>query len=240
MRKSKALMIRINAYPKISAYPACTSIEWTLVRLQDKTVYPGRFHNIAIESNVRTTHDAPTAGHLGITRLLAAVTGTSWWPNMRRTLQHYVRRCVTCNKATRHKPYCQIESREVPNRPFEHVLLDLITDLPECDGYDAVVIFICMLTKRTIVEPTTKTIATEQLAKVTHHVVFRHFGLPRKLISDRDPRLMSDFSQTLFRAIGAKLNISTSYHPQTNCQTERVNQTWEQVIRCYVHPLHDD
>jgi hypothetical protein len=92
--------------------------------------------------------------------------------------------------------------------PFEHVSLDVITDLPECDGYDVVVVFVCMLTTRTIVEPITKTITAEQLAKVMHHVVFRHFGLPRKLISDRDPRFMSDFWQTLFRVVGTKLNIS--------------------------------
>jgi hypothetical protein len=98
--------------------------------------------------------------------------------------------------------------------------LDMMTDLPECDGYDVVVVFICMLTKRTIIEPITKTIASEQLAKVMHRAVFRHFGLPRKWISDRDPKFMSDFWRTLFRAFGTKLNISTSYHPQTDGQTE--------------------
>jgi hypothetical protein len=97
--------------------------------------------------------------------------------------------------------------------PFEHVLLDLITDLPKCDGYD-VVVFVCMLTKRTIVKPITKTIPAEQLAKVMHRNVFRHFGLPRKLISDRDPRFMSDFWQTLFRNVGTKLNILRAIIPR--------------------------
>jgi hypothetical protein len=117
------------------------------------------------------------------------------------------------NTAARHKPYGLLQSHEVPTRPFEHVSLDLITDLLECDGYDVVVVFVCMLTKRTIVEPITKTITAEQLAKVMHRAVFRHFGLPRKLISDRDPRFMSDLWQTLFRDVGTKLNICTSYHP---------------------------
>jgi hypothetical protein len=89
----------------------------------------------------------------------------------------------------------------------------MITDLPECDGYDVVVVFVCMLTKRTIVEPITKTITSEQLAEVMHMAAFRHFGLPWKLISDREPRLMSDFWQNLFRVVGTKPNISTSYHP---------------------------
>jgi hypothetical protein len=98
-------------------------------------------------------------------------------------------------------------------RPCPLNSLYLITDLPKCDGYDVVKVFVFMLTKRTIVEPITKTITTEQLAKVMHRVVFRHFGLPCKLMSDRDPRFMSDFWQTLVRVVGTKLNISTSYHP---------------------------
>jgi hypothetical protein len=71
--------------------------------------------------------------------------------------------------------------------PFEHVSRDLITDIPQCDGYDVVVVFVSMLSKRTIVEPISKTITVEQLGKVINRVVFRHFGLPRKLISDRHP-----------------------------------------------------
>jgi hypothetical protein len=86
-------------------------------------------------------------------------------------------------------------------------------DLPNCDGYDVVVVFVCMLTKRTIAEPITKAITTEQLAKDVHRAVLRHFKLPRKLIFDRDPRFVSDFWQTLFRDVGTKRIILTSYLP---------------------------
>jgi hypothetical protein len=140
-------------------------------------------------------HDTPTSGHHVITKLLATMTQTFWWPNMKRAVQRYVRSCVTCqrNKSARHKPYYGLlQSHQVSTMPFEHVSLDLITNLPHCDGYDVVVVFVCMLTRRTIFEPITKTIIEEQLAKVMPRVVFRHFFLPRKLISDRDPRFMSD------------------------------------------------
>jgi hypothetical protein len=60
--------------------------------------------------------------------------------------------------------------------PFEHVSLDLITDLHECDGYDALVVFVRILTKRTIVEPITKTITTEQLAKVMFSGILAYRG----------------------------------------------------------------
>jgi hypothetical protein len=93
---------------------------------------------------------------------------------MKRTAQHNVRNCVTCqrNKAVRHrhKPYGLLQSHKAPTRPFEHVSLDLIADVLECDGYDDVVVFVCMLTKWTIVESITNTDTTEQLAKVMHRV----------------------------------------------------------------------
>eukprot|EP00873_Tetraselmis_striata_P011441 jgi/Tetstr1/431705/TSEL_021230.t1 len=187
-------------------------------------------------------HDAPTAGHPGGRRLLARTVELYWWPRMKQTVTNYVRRCPTCQrtKAARHKPYGLLQPHDVPSRPFEVISLDLITDLPECQGYDSVVIFVCLLSKRVIVEPTTKTIIAEGLAEIMHRSVFRHFGLPAKLISDRDPRFMSELWQDMFKTMGTKLNISTAFHPATDGQTERTNQTWEQVLRCYVHPLHDD
>ena len=219
-----------------------------LIRRQDGLVYAyGKRLYVPDSGQLRQRvlyelHDTPTAGHPGVTRLLAAVTRRFWWPRLKTTVVQYVRNCATCQrmKAARHKPYGLLQPHEAPSRPWEHVSLDLITDLPESDGYDSVVVFVCMLSKQTIIEPTTKTVTAEQLATIMHKSVFRHYGLPTKLVSDRDPRFMSNFWQNLFRALGTKLNISSSHHPQTDGQTERTNQTWEQVIRCYVHPLHDD
>jgi hypothetical protein len=75
-------------------------------------------------------------------------------------------------------------------RICNYVSLGMITDLLECDGYDAYWYSSECLIKRTIVEPIMKTITTEQLAtKDMHRDVFRDFGLPRKLIADREPRL---------------------------------------------------
>jgi hypothetical protein len=116
--------------------------------------------------------------------------------------------------------------------------LDLITDLRVSDGCDAVVVFVCMLSKRCVVEPTTKAMTAEQLATIMHRAVFRHFGVPDKIVSDRDHRFMSNFWQQFFSLLGTSLNISTD--PQTYGQTERTNQTFEQILRCYTHPLHDE
>jgi hypothetical protein len=76
---------------------------------------------------------------------------------------------------------------------MENVSLDVITDVLANSGYEAVVVFVCMFTKRCVVEPTTKTVVAEPLAEIMHRSVFRHFGVPSMLVFDRDPRFMSDF-----------------------------------------------
>ena len=70
--------------------------------------------------------------------------------------------------------------------------------------------------------------------------VFRHKGLSRVIISDRDPRFTSNFWRTLFRLLGTKLSFSTAFHPQTDGQTERVNRVIEEALRPYVNARHSD
>ena len=76
----------------------------------------------------------------------------------------------------------------------------------------------------------------------SHHctLVFSKRGLPNVIVSDRDPRITSDFWQSLFKRLGSKLNLSSSHHPETDGQTERTHRTIEQILRAYVEPQHAD
>ena len=65
--------------------------------------------------------------------------------------------------------------------------------------------------------------------------IFRLHGLPRELISDRDPRFTADFWQSVFQLIGKRLKMCTSDHPETDGQTERANRVLEKILRGYVH-----
>ena len=64
--------------------------------------------------------------------------------------------------------------------------------------------------------------------------IFKLYGLPKAIVSDRDPKFTSSFWKGLFADLGTKLNFSTAYHPQTDVQTERVNQVLEDMLRMYV------
>ena len=192
-------------------------------------------------------HDSPTAGHHGFLKTLNSITSHFWWPRMTRTVRSYCNSCATCQRT---KPSTQstpglLQPHAIPTRPWSHISTDLVTDLPPSvahDGrtYDAIVTFVCMLTKQAIFVRANKTLTSTQLAHLFIDHVLSKKGLPHVIVSDRDPRITSSFWQTLFAALGSKLNMSTAHHPQTDGQSEITHRSIEQILRAYVNPLHDD
>lgn len=187
-------------------------------------------------------HDAASAGHPGYHRTLAALSRTCWWPRMSRTVRSYCAACSTCQriKPTSQAPPGLLQPLPVPERPWAQISMDLITDLPLCAGYDSIAVFVDTFSKMAHFVPCCKTITAPELARLFTDNIFKLHGMPRVIISDRDPRFTSAFWQTLFKLLQTRLNISTAYHPQTDGQTERTNRTLEQLLRAYVHPQHDD
>ena len=95
-----------------------------------------------------------------------------------------------------------------------------------------VLIVVDHLTRMAHFLPCTETITAEETATLFLHGVYRLHGLPRVLVSDRDPKFVSGFWQTLRRRLGTRLNMSSSRHPRTGGLTERVNNTFQQLLRC--------
>ena len=119
--------------------------------------------------------------------------------------------------------------------------LDFITKLPPSQGYDSILTIMdqgCM--KMTHFVPCKETITAEETAQVFLEVIVRRYGLPGKIISDRDPRFTSKFTQELCRTLGIQQNISSAYHPHTNGQSERNNQWVETYLRFYTNHQQSD
>jgi hypothetical protein len=117
---------------------------------------------------------------------------------------------------------------------FATIALDLIMDLPESQGHDSILTFTdhdC--TKAAVFLPCSKTITGEGITQLYVDHVFLHFGVPRKVISDRDPHFTSKFMRELCKQLHIKQNISTAYHPQTDGESERMNQWLEQYLHVY-------
>jgi len=119
--------------------------------------------------------------------------------------------------------------------------MDLITALPKSRrGADAIVVFVCRLTKMVHYVATQTTVTAPQLAAIFLREVVRLHGVPEKILSDRDPRFTAHFWRAVWQLLGTSLTMSTAYHPQTDGQTERANRTLEEMIRAFVNWKQDD
>ena len=207
---------------------------------------------VPADASIRTRilaefHDEPSAGHPGYHRTLNAVAQHYWWPRMTQTVRRYVASCATCQrvKPSTQAPAGLLQPHAVPTRPWSHISMDLITDLPASvshDGltYDAVATFVDLLTKQAFFVRTTKTVTSAGLAHLYFENVYRLKGLSKFIVSDRDTRITAEFWQILFRRLGSTLNMSTAHHPQTDGQSEITHRTIEQILRAYVEPMHGD
>src|ERR1700677_2208458 len=117
--------------------------------------------------------------------------------------------------------------------------MDLKTDLPPADGHDSILVVVDQgLSKGVILLPCNKTITSEDTARLLLENLYKRFGLPDKIISDRGPQFASKAFKELLKLLGIKSALSTAYHPQTDGTTERVNQEIEAYlsIYCASHP----
>jgi len=194
------------------------------------------------ETIIRNNHDSPLAGHPGRFKTHELVTRDFWWPGIQKDIRVYVEGCIACqrSKAKRSKPAAPLVPNEVPSHPWEIVSIDMIGPLPESKGFDAILVIVDRFTKKMEAIPTNVELTSMGTAKLFRDYVFKHHGLPRKVISDRGTQFVSKFMTDLLALLGITPNRSTTYHPQTNGQTERVNQEIEQYLRLFVNTQQDD
>jgi hypothetical protein len=118
--------------------------------------------------------------------------------------------------------------------------VDFITDLPLSKSFDAILTVVDRFTKMAHFLPCTKTINSKETADIIMKEVFRLHGLPSDIISDRGPQFISKFWKHLLEMLKVSCKLSSSYHPQSDGQTERTNQTLEQYLRCFINYQQDD
>jgi hypothetical protein len=192
---------------------------------------------------VRMFHDHETAGHPGELETYNSVRQHYWWPGLRTFVKNYVQGCGICqqfkiNRSPSHPAYQPIEGAKT-TRPFARCSMDLITDLPPVNGYDAILVVVDRgLTKGVILCPCSKTLTWEGAALLLRDNLFKRFGLPDEILSDRDPRFAAHAFKELLKLLNIKSALTTAYHPQSDGATERVNQEIEAYlsIYCASHP----
>ncbi|KAJ1573261.1 hypothetical protein NDA12_005891 [Ustilago hordei] len=132
-----------------------------------------------------------------------------------------------------------------PDRPWGSISLDFIEGLPpskkyDSKTYDSILVIVDRLTKFAILAPTHKTVTAKQTAVLLYGHMVRLFGYPDHMVSDRGRQFISGAWKAFAEQMGVKHSLSTAYHPQTDGQTERVNQVIEQYLRMYCNYEQND
>ncbi|GJX92259.1 reverse transcriptase domain-containing protein, partial [Tanacetum coccineum] len=182
-------------------------------------------------------HKTGYSVHPGADKMYHDLRDMYWWPGMKRDIATYVSKCLTCAKvkAEHQRPSGLLQQPEIPEWKWDKITMDLITKLPRSrSGHDAIWVIVDRLTKSAHFLAIREDFSTEKLARLyIDEIVARH-GVPVSIISDRDGRFTSHFWQSVQKALGTRLDLSTAYHPQTDGQSECTIQTLEDMLRACV------
>ncbi|KAK3565409.1 hypothetical protein QTP86_007936 [Hemibagrus guttatus] len=192
-------------------------------------------------SLIHTAHTSLGTGHPGINETLSLLRDRFWWPSMAADVRRYMQGCEECAKV---KTPCQLPSGKllplpVPNRPWSHLGVDFITDLPISRTHTCIFVVVDRFSKACHLLLLKGPPMAMEAAELLFNQVFRYFGIPEDIISDRGPQFVSRVWRAFFTRLGVAVNLSSGYHPQTNGQTERKIQEISRYLRTFCHGHQD-
>ena len=172
--------------------------------------------------------------HPGVTKLYQDLKRTYWWMGMKKDVAKFVSKCLTCQqvKAENQLPGGVLKLLEVPEWKWECMACDFMTGYPKSlKKNDSIWVVVDRLTKSAHFIPLKSNRTAENLAKLYIENIVRYHGIPKEIVSDRDPLFTSYSWQAFQQALGTEIKLSTAYHPQTDGQSERTIQTLEDLLR---------
>ncbi|QRW25688.1 Retrotransposable element Tf2 protein [Rhizoctonia solani] len=208
----KEILHKLQNREKVTDWELREGLLWHQGRIfvpKDNTI-----RNLIMESR----HDALAAGHPGQARTLELVSRSYYWPSMKKFVNSYVSHCKTCiqSKPTNQVPVGLLKPLQIPERPWEDIAYNMIVGLPSSEGFDAILTVIDCFSKMVHFIPTQSTALAIDIANLFVTYVWKLHGLPRSIVSDRGP--------TFNAKLDIKPTYSTAYHPQTDGQTEQIQQ----------------
>ncbi|KAI2648707.1 Transposon Tf2-6 polyprotein [Labeo rohita] len=188
------------------------------------------------------THSSPSSGHPGIEATLDLLNNRFWWPSMRHDTIAFVKNCSTCNmtKSPRQLPAGLLQPLPIPRRPWSHIAVDFVTDLPSSNSNTTILTVVDRFSKGCRLIPLPKLPTAMETAETLCEAVFRYYGLPEDIVSDRGPQFTSRLWKSFFKLLGVNISLSSGYHPQSNGQAERMNQELIRFLRSYCRDHQED
>ena len=182
--------------------------------------------------------------HPGSTKMYQDLKQNFWWTRMKREIAKYVSECDTCRrvKASHLKVAGTLQPLPIPSWKWEDISMDFIVGLPKTPhGHDSIWVIVDRLTKTAHFIPVKTAYTAVKYAEIYLERIVCLHGVPKTIISDRGTQFVARFWEHLQLSLGTKLIRSSAYHPQTDGQTERVNQNLETYLRymCLLQPKVD-
>ncbi|KAK3562207.1 hypothetical protein QTP86_030343 [Hemibagrus guttatus] len=182
-------------------------------------------------------HASLGSGHPGRQRTLSLPKERYWWPNMAEYVACFVRGCSVCAMVStlRHLPEGKLVPLPISHRHWSHLVINFATDLPVSNGFTTILVTVDCFSKACKLIPLKGLPTALETVKALFSNVFRHFGIPEDLVSDRGPQFISRVWRGFFKLLGVSVSLSSGYRAQTNGQTERKIQEIERYLRAYCH-----
>jgi transposase InsO family protein len=185
---------------------------------------------------IQEAHTQLSTAHPGNTKTIALLTARYHWHGLVADVERFIRNCACrASHHARDKTPGLYHPLPVPEHPWQHICMDFKSFPPDEQGYDYVCVFVDRLSKAAVSIPCKKTITAKGMAELYYTYIYRYYDLPDSIVSDRGPQFVSDFWNALCAILGVQVKLSTANSPQTDGQTENLNQYIDQRLRPFIN-----
>ncbi len=191
---------------------------------------------------MQLVHSNPSSGHPGIAATLQLLNNKFWWSTLRIDTITFIQNCTVCNtsKSPHQLPAGLLHPLPIPQRPWSHIAIDFVTDLPSSQGHTTILTVIDRFFKACRLIPLPNLPTALETAEVLCNYVFRFYGRPEDIVSDQGPQFTSRVWSAFCRQLNINVSLTSGYHPQANGQVERLNQELTHFLHSYCHKNQAD
>lgn len=193
--------------------------------------------NSALQTKlIAAFHSSAIGGHSGTAATYHRLKNHFLWKGMKVAVENYIKQCTICQHAkhSQHHPSGLLQPLPIPEGVWMDISMDFVEGLPKSQGYTVILVVVDRLTKFAHFVAVKHPFTATTIAQLFMDNIVKLHGLPHSIVTDRDTIFLSNFWKELFKLYKVNLTLSTAYHPQTDGQTERVNQCLEMFLRCAV------
>ncbi|KAL0192337.1 hypothetical protein M9458_010633, partial [Cirrhinus mrigala] len=189
---------------------------------------------------LQLVHATPSSGHPGITATIQLLSNHYWWPTLQPDATSFVKNCTNTSKSSHQLPAGLIQPLPISRRPWSYIAIDFITDLPPSSGYTTILTVVDRFSKACGFIPLPKLLSALETAEALCDQVFRFYGLPEDILSDRGPQFTSRLWASFCKLLNINVSLTSGYHPQSNGHAERLNQELTRFLRAYSQQNQSD